>query len=102
MNISFNITDNIGESFISASRWKIDLPEISDNRVMIKYLKNCIGELVDSYAKYKAIGNDEQNLQDLKSQALTISNQLFVAERSYYDKKKSFESGYTPTDTGVA
>lgn len=101
MNISFNITDELGDTFISASRWKIDRPDISDTRVVNKYLKNCIGELVDSYVKNQAIGVDEQVLLELRSQATTISNQLFTAERAYHEKKRVFEAGFTPTDTGA-
>lgn len=101
MNISFNISDALGAQFISASRWTFSNREdLTDERICKKFLKRKIGELVDTYNRFLAIGETEQNLLSAKSTAVSASTVLYTLERTFEAAKNQYAASYVPTDAG--
>lgn len=98
MNINFNVKDEIGVSFISASKWQLNNPELTDDAAVKKCLKRYMGSVIDIYNKDLAIGDDERNLTNLRSQSSTAQDQLMKAEISFMNKYQQYNSSVTPTD----
>jgi hypothetical protein len=68
MNISFNIPDEYDTLYLEAARWKLGNPPITDNKIINKYLKECIAKAIDSHAKHLATVVEETNLNDITAQ----------------------------------
>jgi hypothetical protein len=100
MNISFNIQDDLGAQFVTASKWVINRPDLTDDKVCDKYLKQKIGELVDSHRRFTVLGEPEIEVSSLRTQVRTIGTKLFAAEVKLNASRSFFESGFVATDTG--
>lgn len=94
--ISFNISDEISGSFISASRWKIpNREDLSDDRVCNKCLKRYIGSLIDDYNKHLVIDVFDSEilaLSNAKDQAIT---NFHSSLQTYQEEREEFLTNFT-------
>jgi hypothetical protein len=74
MNINFNIGDELGSQFISASRWMIDRPDLSDDRILKKNIKQYIGNCVDEYNKFLVLADSASVVTSLTAQVEDYRN----------------------------
>jgi hypothetical protein len=100
MNINFNITDELGEKFISASRWMIDGNELSDDRIIKKNIKKYIGNCIDGYNKSLLLGDSASLVSNLTSKAEDFRNRCFIANEEYAKARSVVEATYTNIDVG--
>jgi hypothetical protein len=99
MNIQFNISDDKGPALIAAARWLIpDRLDLTDDKIISKYLKQKIGELIDSHTRYLAVGIDEANFKTIQSQYKQLQYQLMAAENTFRGKLENFEKNKVPTE----
>lgn len=105
MNISFNVTNEIGAKYLAAVRWNIGRPDLTDEKIMNKYLKRCIASLIDEHARYLAIGKDETAVNTLKQQIaaleannLSLQLKLMNAEDKLRDSAKLYSETAVPVD----
>lgn len=88
MTISFNVPDQFIPTFVSASRWQIDRPDLSDSRIAIKYLKQCVGKLIDDYNYYLAVGVETDALKTLQAQFKTTNTSITSLHRQIMDAEQ--------------
>jgi hypothetical protein len=101
MNVSFTIPDDVGATFISASRWLYPTrTDLNDNQIGRKALKKFIAGTVDDFTRHITIGENKQELDDLRSIIESERAALTEAERLFSIAKAEFEAGATPTDLG--
>lgn len=91
MNISFNIPDDTGADFILAAHWKISNPDLTDEQVMKKHLKRCIGLLIDEYKKDQVLSADRAAVKQMQRELLDAQQALVVKVRDY-------DTNTTPTE----
>lgn len=101
MNIAFSIPDEIGATFISASRWRYPTRnDLTDNRICVKYLKYSIGTLIDEYDRYVAIGSLEQELDALRQESETKLQAKVEAERALDIARRDYNQSAVTTNLG--
>lgn len=101
MTLNFNITDDLGNQFISALRWKYpDRTNLTDDRLIKKHLKRCMGYLIDEQRQNVALGTTEQTLNTLRQQSMDMMRNMEELERQYFEEKQALTSTFVPTDTG--
>lgn len=100
MTITLNVTDEIGAKYLLAARWKINDQALTDTKVMNKYLKQKIGELIDEHKRWVAVGADEAALKTLREQAMSLQSQMMSADMDVRGKIENFEKTKVPTDVG--
>jgi hypothetical protein len=93
MTINFNIPDDIGADYILAAHWKLPDPGFTDEQVVKKYLKKCIGLLIDDYKKETALAEDRALVKSLQLQ-------LAAASAVTIEKRKNYDATTPPTDVG--
>jgi hypothetical protein len=105
MNISFNVKDELGVSFISASRWDLKRSDLTDAEIIKKSVKKYMGLLIDSYNRSLVLETDQINLvalrnqmSSLQTQSDVLQRQLFDTEESYRIKQQAYDSTVIPTD----
>jgi len=98
MNISFNITNILGEQFISASRWKLNEFEMNDDRIVKRNLKKYIGSCIDEYNKCMILNESSSMVLSLEEQAESLRRQCLLANEEYAKARSLLESTYTPVD----
>ncbi len=91
MNISFNVSDELGADYLLAARWKISNPDLTDEQVMKKYLKRCMGVLIDEHKKDLALSTDRAAVKQMQKELLDAQQALVVKVRDY-------DATATPTD----
>lgn len=95
MTISFNLKDELVPAFIAGCRWKIDRPDLNDNKIMAKYLKQQIARLIDAKAYDVAIGVEELGVKTAESEFNSaVSNHIakqdsLMFARQVYEEKKA-------------
>lgn len=100
MNINFNVTDELGNQFITASRWMIDRPDLTDDRIIKKNIKRYIGDCIDNYNRSLLLNESASLVTTLESQLVSTRNQLVVAQEDYLKAKGDIDSIYTSVDVG--
>jgi hypothetical protein len=82
MNISFNVNDDKGNAFISASKWIIDDPLLTDDQNVNKCLKKYMARAIDDHIRHTALVTYELAVEDLKTQnrALTLQVRQAIDE----------------------
>lgn len=100
MNINFNVTDELGKQFITASRWMIDKPELTDDRIIKKNIKRYIRDCIDNYNRFLLINESASLVTTLESQLVSTRNQLIVAQEDYMKAKSDIETIYNSVDVG--
>jgi len=100
MNVNFNIPDTLGEQFISASKWMINRPDLSDDRVVKKNIKNYMGNCIDEYNKHLMLNDSASLVLSLTQQEELVRSQCFIANEEYIRIKRIVESEYVPVDIG--
>lgn len=83
MNISFNVSDELGADYLLAARWKISNPDLTDEQVMKRYLKRCMGVLIDEYKKDLALSTDRAAVKQMQKELLDVQQALVVKARDY-------------------
>ena len=87
MNISFNIADDIGAEFVSAVRLQVNRPDLSDSRIINKFLKRVITDTVNDYRRHLALATEESELATLTAQQISNMQILDAAKISLEQKK---------------
>ncbi len=100
MNINFNIPDDYANKFISAARWKIDRPDLSDDRILKKILKQYIENLIDEHTKNIILQSSSSVVNTLKSQSEYCNKQLWAAQEEFDRAKRELEFTYKSVDMG--
>jgi len=98
MNITFNINDDSGSLFISASKWSNNQPTWTDDKAIKKPLKVYISSLIDQYKKWIVVGNEQTVVNQLNATASMVQAQMMDANRAYQDKKQVLDSTFVATD----
>ena len=89
MNINFNINDESGSAFISASRWKLNDNLSSDTNIVKQYLKSRIALIIDSYNKNLVGSVYAQEMSVLHSQMDILQNNYFLSQSNYISTDSS-------------
>lgn len=100
MNINLNISDELGEQFISASRWMINRPDLTDDRIVKKNIKRYIGDCINDYNKNLALNESSSLVTSLESEISDIKNKLIIAREDFLRAKQNVDSVFTPIDVG--
>lgn len=100
MNINFNVPDALGEQFISASRWMIVRPDLTDDRIIKKNIKRYMGDCIDNYNKSLLLNDSASLVTTLESQAYSFRNQFVIAQEKLEKAKAALNTIYTPVDIG--
>jgi hypothetical protein len=98
-NINFDVKDSLYENFLSASRWQIDRPALTDGEIIKKSLKSQMGTLIETHQRFLALNIEEMTVQTFRQQAIQTQAQLMRAEMDLQEKKTTFESTFVPPDT---
>lgn len=89
MNISFNVPDDIGNTFLSSSRLVINQPTWQDDKVVNKRLKQFIESSIYDYNTNLALDADRANLANLQNQELEIHRSIQETLHLLEEKKLS-------------
>jgi molecular chaperone GrpE (heat shock protein) len=100
MNINFNIPDEIGVQFISASRWSLNTQEFTDERIIKKSLKRYIGSLIDSYNKSQILNVTSSLISTLETQMFQLQQQYQDIRMEFENTKRTVNATYVPVDLG--
>ncbi len=100
MNISFNIENELGDRFISASKWMMDRPDLSNEKIIKKNIKQYIGHCVDDYNKFLILADSASLVANLAEQVDYFRNKCLLANENYEQAKIVIDSTYKKTDVG--
>lgn len=100
MNIAFNIPDELGNQFITASRWMIDRPDLTDDRIIKKNIKQYMGSCIDNYNRSLLLNESASLVTTLESQLVDTRTQLIIAQEDYMRVKGEVDNVYVPVDVG--
>jgi len=89
MNISFNVTDEIGNTFLSASKLEFGVQAWTDDKYINRNIKKYMSKQIDKYSLNVVTGADEAALAVLLLQAQVSGNAYNVANEALEDKKRN-------------
>jgi hypothetical protein len=101
MNISFTIPDELDADFIAAVRLIIpNRPDLSDARVIKKYLRSQIATMLDAYKQDLVVGALKTQLETTRQQSNTLMQDWHTAQQAYSSALRDYNATFIPTPTG--
>jgi hypothetical protein len=98
MKISFNISDNNAANYIAAVRLIIDKPNLTDEEIIDRHLKQFIRNTINDYLKTYLAVNYKAEVDRLSKEVIISEENLCRAMSEYDSVMKQIEQIYVPVD----